>query len=139
VERPALVLAMSAGAAAADSIVLGMGCFWGAEKRMAELPGVIDVESGYANGDIPGTYKDVLAHAQPGAAEDRLRAGHRASRQRFASGRETSGDVRRSDHRRGAVPQRHQVRERHRLAEFLQPLARRAHRTCRHLPRHAPR
>ncbi len=64
-----LVLAMSAGAAAADSIVLGMGCFWGAEKRMAELPGVIDVESGYANGDIPGTYKDVLAH------EKRLKAG----------------------------------------------------------------
>jgi peptide methionine sulfoxide reductase MsrA len=28
----------------ADSIVLGMGCFWGAEKRMGELPGVIEVE-----------------------------------------------------------------------------------------------
>ena len=25
-----------------DSIVLGMGCFWGAEKRMAAVPGVID-------------------------------------------------------------------------------------------------
>jgi len=23
-----------------DYIVLGMGCFWGAEKRMAEIPGV---------------------------------------------------------------------------------------------------
>lgn len=44
-----------------DSIVLGMGCFWGAEKRMAALPGVLDVESGYANGDIPGTYQAVLA------------------------------------------------------------------------------
>ena len=31
-----------------DSIVLGMGCFRGAEKRMSELPGVVDVESGYA-------------------------------------------------------------------------------------------
>jgi peptide methionine sulfoxide reductase msrA/msrB len=39
-----------------------MGCFWGAEKRMAELQGVIDVESGYANGDVPGTYEAVLAH-----------------------------------------------------------------------------
>lgn len=46
----------------ADTIVLGMGCFWGAEKRMAELPGVLDVESGYANGDIPGNYDAVLAH-----------------------------------------------------------------------------
>ena len=46
----------------AESIVLGMGCFWGAEKRMSELSGVLDVESGYANGDIPGNYEAVLAH-----------------------------------------------------------------------------
>ncbi len=45
-----------------DTIVLGMGCFWGAEKRMSEVPGVVNVESGYANGDIEGSYKAVLAH-----------------------------------------------------------------------------
>ena len=45
-----------------DTIVLGMGCFWGAEKRMSEVPGVVDVESGYANGDIEGSYQAVLAH-----------------------------------------------------------------------------
>ncbi|MBI5328988.1 MAG: peptide-methionine (S)-S-oxide reductase MsrA [Betaproteobacteria bacterium] len=44
-----------------ESIVLGMGCFWGAEKRMSELPGVLDVESGYANGEIEGSYEAVLA------------------------------------------------------------------------------
>ena len=44
-----------------ESIVLGMGCFWGAEKRMAKLAGVFDVESGYANGDVDGTYEAVLA------------------------------------------------------------------------------
>ena len=43
-----------------DAVVLGMGFFWGAERRMAALPGVIDVESGYANGEVPGTYSDVL-------------------------------------------------------------------------------
>lgn len=48
--------------ASAESIVLGMGCFWGAERRMSELAGVLDVESGYANGDIPGNYEAVLAH-----------------------------------------------------------------------------
>jgi len=32
-------------------IVLGMGCFWGAERRMQALPGVVDVEAGYAGGD----------------------------------------------------------------------------------------
>ncbi|WP_319238286.1 peptide-methionine (S)-S-oxide reductase MsrA [uncultured Propionivibrio sp.] len=45
-----------------ESIVLGMGCFWGAEKRMAALDGVIDVECGYANGDIDGNYEAVLQH-----------------------------------------------------------------------------
>ena len=32
-------------------IVLAMGCFWGAEKRMQTLAGVLDVEAGYAGGD----------------------------------------------------------------------------------------
>jgi peptide methionine sulfoxide reductase msrA/msrB len=50
------------GDARLDSIVLGMGCFWGAEKRMAAIPGVVDVESGYANGEIAGSYEAVLAH-----------------------------------------------------------------------------
>lgn len=61
-------------AAGADSIVLGMGCFWGAEKRMAELPGVIDVESGYANGEIAGSYAAVIAQ------EHSLRAGRSSKR-----------------------------------------------------------
>jgi len=46
-----------------DFIVLGMGCFWGAEKRMSEIPGVLDVESGYAGGDLPGVgYQQILNH-----------------------------------------------------------------------------
>ena len=47
-----------------DTIVLGMGCFWGAEKRMSALPGVIDVESGYANGSVATNYEAVLEHEQ---------------------------------------------------------------------------
>lgn len=48
-----------------DYIVLGMGCFWGAEKRMGEIPGVLDVESGYAGGDLPGVgYQQILNHEQ---------------------------------------------------------------------------
>ena len=44
-----------------QSVVLGMGCFWGAEKRLAAISGVVDVESGYANGDAAKTsYDDVL-------------------------------------------------------------------------------
>lgn len=45
-----------------ESIVLGMGCFWGAEKRMSEITGVIDVQSGYAGGDSTNAnYNDLLA------------------------------------------------------------------------------
>lgn len=46
-----------------DSIVLGMGCFWGAEKRMASIPGVVDVESGYAGGDFKNpSYNSIIKH-----------------------------------------------------------------------------
>lgn len=47
-----------------DFIVLGMGCFWGAEKRMSEMAGVVAVESGYSNGEIEARYESVLAHEQ---------------------------------------------------------------------------
>ncbi len=47
---------------ATESITLGMGCFWGAEKRMSEIEGVIAVESGYAGGDSTNAnYKDLFA------------------------------------------------------------------------------
>ncbi|MGM0517495.1 MAG: peptide-methionine (S)-S-oxide reductase MsrA [Pseudomonadota bacterium] len=43
------------------TIAFGMGCFWGAEKRMAALEGVVDVESGFAGGDAETVgYRDVL-------------------------------------------------------------------------------
>ena len=61
-----------------ESIVLGMGCFWGAERRMAQLPGVLDVESGYAGGDSANpTYRQVLAtetRAQRGLSMERNHA-----------------------------------------------------------------
>lgn len=50
------------GSKNSESIVLGMGCFWGAEKRMAALPGVIDVISGYAGGSYSNpTYQKILS------------------------------------------------------------------------------
>lgn len=45
-----------------QSIVVGMGCFWGAQKRMNDVPGVIATQVGYAGGTQSNpTYKDVLA------------------------------------------------------------------------------
>ena len=60
--KPALPAITLANPPGTESIVLGMGCFWGAERRMSQLPGVLDVESGYANGDVAGDYEAVLAH-----------------------------------------------------------------------------
>jgi len=44
-------------------IYLAGGCFWGMEKLMQSIPGVLDAASGYANGhtDIPPSYKAVCA------------------------------------------------------------------------------
>jgi len=44
-----------------DSIVLGAGCFWGAEKRYAAIPGVVDAVSGYADGmGVRPVYQDII-------------------------------------------------------------------------------
>ena len=48
-----------------QDIYFGMGCFWGAEKRLRAVPGVAEVEVGYAGGDAPEVgYEDVLREEQ---------------------------------------------------------------------------
>ncbi|QWF34121.1 peptide-methionine (S)-S-oxide reductase MsrA [Pseudoalteromonas sp. SiA1] len=43
-----------------EKIVLGSGCFWGAEKRYEALNGVLDAESGYADGrGFKATYRNI--------------------------------------------------------------------------------
>ena len=43
-----------------EKIVLGSGCFWGAEKGYEALDGVIDAVSGYADGEgIRPTYREI--------------------------------------------------------------------------------
>jgi len=45
-----------------EQAVLGMGCFWGAERKFWTLPGVYTTAVGYAGGDtVNPTYKDVCA------------------------------------------------------------------------------
>jgi peptide methionine sulfoxide reductase msrA/msrB len=47
-----------------ETIVLGAGCFWGAEKRYEAIPGVLDAVSGYADGNgIKPTY-DAITQPQ---------------------------------------------------------------------------
>ncbi len=54
---------------AVETIVVGMGCFWGAEEIYRQLPGVVTTAVGYAGGSTPNpTYHEVCSgrtgHAQ---------------------------------------------------------------------------
>ena len=42
-----------------QTIVLGAGCFWGVEKRYEAMPGVLDAESGYADGQVAPNYRTI--------------------------------------------------------------------------------
>ena len=43
-----------------EKIVLGSGCFWGAEKGYEALEGVIDAVSGYADGEgVKPSYREI--------------------------------------------------------------------------------
>ena len=44
-----------------ETIYLGSGCFWGAEKGYESIDGVINAESGYANGyGVKPTYRSII-------------------------------------------------------------------------------
>ncbi|MFU2508933.1 peptide-methionine (S)-S-oxide reductase MsrA [Pseudoalteromonas sp. ASV78] len=48
-----------------ETIVLGSGCFWGAEKRYEALDGVIDAESGYADGKgFKASYRNITKQSR---------------------------------------------------------------------------
>jgi peptide-methionine (S)-S-oxide reductase len=45
-----------------QQIIFGMGCFWGAERRFWQLPGVYTTAVGYAGGYTPNpTYREVCS------------------------------------------------------------------------------
>mgnify|MGYP006148285323 CR=1 FL=1 len=43
-----------------ETLVLGAGCFWGVEKRFEAMPGVLDVQAGYAGGKgVRPAYREI--------------------------------------------------------------------------------
>ena len=48
--------------AGAEKALFGLGCFWGAERKFWELPGVVVTAVGYAGGPTPNpTYEEVCS------------------------------------------------------------------------------
>ena len=46
----------------AQSLMVGMGCFWGAERKFWTIPGVLSTQVGYAAGHTPNpTYEEVCS------------------------------------------------------------------------------
>ena len=106
----------------AQVIVFGMGCFWGAEKRMGAIDGVLDVESGYANGDAPKVgYEDVLGlerEIKRGRSQARNHAEVEGDLRPEARGagddpRRVLGEPRPDPGRRAGQRHRHQLSKRH--------------------------
>lgn len=52
-----------------QTIYLGMGCFWGAEKKFWALPGIIETEVGYQGGDYPNPDYRTVCGGRTGHAE----------------------------------------------------------------------
>ena len=45
-----------------ETVVLGLGCFWGAERKFWQVPGVFTTAVGYAGGHTPNpTYEEVCS------------------------------------------------------------------------------
>ena len=46
------------------TIYLAGGCFWGVQAYMEKLPGIVETEAGYANGNTENpSYEEVLRKA----------------------------------------------------------------------------
>jgi peptide-methionine (S)-S-oxide reductase len=54
---------------ALQTLVLGGGCFWCTESVYVQVRGVIDVESGYCNGDLPNPTYEMVCTGRSGHCE----------------------------------------------------------------------
>ena len=72
VERPHLVFANSMADPAPDgteTAYVAMGCFWGAERKFWELPGVVSTCVGYQGGSTPNPNYQEVCTGRTGHAE----------------------------------------------------------------------
>jgi peptide-methionine (S)-S-oxide reductase len=60
---------MTSSAMQSETIVLGGGCFWCTEAVFDRVQGVLDVESGYCNGQLPNPSYEQVCTGRTGHAE----------------------------------------------------------------------
>ena len=64
-----LVPAVTADPGAVKTIYVAGGCFWGVEEFMSRIPGVLNAESGYANGSTDTVTYQEVCYGNTGHAE----------------------------------------------------------------------
>ena len=69
ITAPAAAKTPAAKTPAPKTIVLAGGCFWGVERYLSLVPGVLEATAGYANGLIPGPTYEQVCSGKTGFAE----------------------------------------------------------------------
>ncbi|MEY4631789.1 MAG: hypothetical protein RIQ81_1909 [Pseudomonadota bacterium] len=67
--KPAKPAAQREPLGSSEVAILSGGCFWGVEELMRKLPGVIETETGYTGGFLPGPDYDLVKKGKSGHAE----------------------------------------------------------------------